>query len=136
MLCSWCCFLLVASKTIFAVASVHIWVSDVGGADGEGDKGSARVSGAEQEDVPARALVAGLHGQGTGIFPPVARFRTNRVFGETVKTHFSGCLYYGMMYIPIFDEEFSKITGKFQALGGVPRLRRAERLRDKRLKQW
>lgn len=37
---------------------------DVGGADGQGDTGPARVPGAEQEDVSARSPVAGVHGQG------------------------------------------------------------------------
>lgn len=46
-------------------SAAHVWVADVGGTDGEGDKGSARVPGAEQEDVAARAPFAGLHGQGT-----------------------------------------------------------------------
>lgn len=45
------------------LACFAFW-ADVGGADGQGDERPARVPGAEQEDVPARPPVAGLHGQG------------------------------------------------------------------------
>lgn len=64
--------LTVCGETLFSrllccwswVCGVFLSPTDVRGADGEGDEGPARVPGAEQEDVPARAPVAGVHGQG------------------------------------------------------------------------